>query len=145
MKPNYKEGKPNSEKRHFSWTLNFVACDGVCTRPVNKGYLIFDTLHQGFALRHHHACHLLPSLSHCENLELHRFSFLKTISLVGHTHNPKGDFLAFTCPWNKEGRMVDILFVRAVNVNILIHIWTPTFLYDFNEPLVFWLGGIYAA
>lgn len=115
-------GKSNSKKSHFSWTLNFVACDKICTRPLNKGYLIFDTLDQGSALRHHHACHFLPSLSNCAHLELHRFSFLKTIRLAGHTHNPKGDFLAFTCPWNMEGRVVDILFVRAVNVNILINI-----------------------
>lgn len=112
-------GKTNSEKRHFNLTLNFVACDKICTRPVNKGYLIFDTLDQGSALRHHNTCHLLPSLRNCANLELYRFSFLKTICLVSHTHNPKGYFLAFTCPWNKEGRVVDILFGRAVNVNIL--------------------------
>lgn len=98
MKPNYKEGKQIQRKRHFSLTLNFVACDKICTRPVNKGYLIFDTLDQGSALRHHDACHLLPSVSNCAKLELHRFSFLKTICLVGHTHNPKGYFLAFTCP-----------------------------------------------
>lgn len=105
MKPNYNDKNKNSGKRNFKLTNTIcVRWDGRDTGQANNQYLILDTLDQGSALRHHDTRHLLPSLSYCANLELHRFSFLKTVCLARHAHDSKGYFLAFTSPWNIKQR-----------------------------------------
>lgn len=65
-------------------------------KEITNHYLVFHTLHQGSALRDHITSHLLSSLGDCANLELDKFSFLKTICLAYHTHDSKGIILAFT-------------------------------------------------
>lgn len=146
--------KTDSEKRNFNLTNTIrLRWDEISTGQANNQYLIFDTLDQGSALRHHDTRHLLPSLSYCANLELHRFSFLQTVRLARHTHDSKGYFLAFTSPWNqnktknknKNHRLNGWPTCQCCQYHLPISAKTPTFLYDFNKPLVFCLGGIYAA
>lgn len=42
-------GKTNSEQRHFNLTLNIVACDKICTRPIKKA--TWSLTHSTKALR----------------------------------------------------------------------------------------------
>lgn len=98
IKPNYDDNKFREKKMSLPFTQGGTrATQGKQTNQ----YLIFDALDQCSALRYHNTRHLLPSLSYCANLELDRFSFLKTVCFACHTHDSKRYFLAFTSPWKK--------------------------------------------